>query len=173
MTKLTKSSNETIINKIYEIRDLKVMLDSDLADLYEVETKVLNQAVKRNINRFPQDFMFQLTKKEYENLRSQLVTFNKIDGKGNFRKYMPYVFTEQGVAMLSGILKSERAVAVNIAIMRAFVSIKNVLTSAHELQNSIDYLRYELLAMKAQDRQRDEKIEYLLTALDQMIESGK
>jgi hypothetical protein len=170
MTKLTKSNNEHIINKIYQIRDQKVMLDSDLANLYEVETKVLNQAVKRNIDRFPEDFMFQLTKKEYENLRSQIVTFEDLDGKGRFRKYLPYVFTEQGVAMLSGILKSERAIKVNIAIMRAFVRIKNIINSKQELQNSIDFLRYELLVMKAQNKQRDEKIEYLLTALDQMIE---
>ncbi len=169
---ITEIENSIITNKIYQIRDLKVMLDSDLAELYEVEVKVLNQAVKRNIQRFPKDFMFQLTVKDYESLRSQIVTFEKQDGKGRFRKYMPYVFTEQGVAMLSGILKSERAVAVNIAIMRAFVSIKNVLTSTHEIQNSIDFLRYELLAMKVENRERDEKIDYLLSALEEMMGEG-
>ncbi len=107
---------EVIERKIYLIRGHKVMLDSDLAELYGVPVKVLNQAVRRNISRFPEDFMFQLTKEEYDSLRSQFVTLNT--GRGKHRKYLPYVFTEQGVAMLSSVLRSERAIQVNIAIMK-------------------------------------------------------
>ena len=103
---------------IYEIRGQKVMLDRDLADLYGVELRSLNQAVKRNIGRFPHDFMFQLTDEEWKNLRSQIVTFNK-----DIRKYKPYAFTEQGVSMLSSVINSERAIEVNINIMRAFVKL--------------------------------------------------
>ena len=105
-------------NLIYEIRGYKVMIDSDLADLYEIKTKVLNQAVKRNRTRFPANFMFQLTKEEWECLRSQIVTSNT--GRGG-RRILPYVFTEQGVAMLSSVLNSERAIQVNIQIMNTFV----------------------------------------------------
>lgn len=109
-----------IQNLIYEIRGYRVMLDSDLAALYEVETRVLNQAVKRNMERFPHDFMFQVTKEEFNNLISQNVTSNKW---GGVRK-LPYVFTEQGVAMLSGILKSRKAIETNIQIMRTFVKMR-------------------------------------------------
>src|SRR5580692_3011749 len=120
----------SIQNRIYEIRGERVMLDRDLAALYETETKVFNQAVKRNIDRFPEDFMFQLTKEEYDglslqietlekgqSLRSQFVTSNSRGGA----RYLPYAFTEQGVAMLSGVLHSDKAISMNIAIMRAFV----------------------------------------------------
>ena len=111
----------TLQSKIYEIRNLKVMLDFDLAELYEIETRVLNQAVKRNIKRFPYDFMFQLTLEEWGNMSSQIVTtFSSTRPK----KAVPYAFTEQGVAMLSGILNSDIAINVNIAIMRTFVMIR-------------------------------------------------
>lgn len=106
---------------IYTVRGQKVMLDSDLAQLYGVLTKNLNKAVKRNIERFPQDFMFQLTKEEYQNLRFQNGTSKSAHGG---RRYMPYVFTEQGVAMLSSVLESKQAIAVNIQIMRTFVQVK-------------------------------------------------
>ena len=106
---------------IYTVREQKVMLDSDLAQLYGVLTKNLNKAVKRNIERFPQDFMFQLTKEEYQNLRFQNGTSKSAHGG---RRYMPYVFTEQGVAMLSSVLESKQAIAVNIQIMRTFVQVK-------------------------------------------------
>ena len=111
-----------IQNLIYEIRGHKVMLDSDLARLYEVETKHLNRAVKRNIERFPSNFMFQLTKEEYDcfKLRCQIVT----SPKGGGRQYLPYVFTEQGVAMLSSVLTSKRAIQVNIQIMNTFVQMR-------------------------------------------------
>lgn len=121
-----------IERRIYLIRGKKVMLDSDLAELYGVPTKVFNQAVKRNIARFPDDFMFQLNKIEDDALRSQIVTLKPV-GRGQHRKYLPYVFTEQGVAMLSSVLNSERAIEVNIAIMRAFVKLRELLESNEEL----------------------------------------
>lgn len=132
---------ETIQTKIYEIRGQKVMLDSDLADLYDVETKNLNLAVKRNIKRFPPDFMFQLTKPEWDVLRLQIETSK---GRGGTR-YMPYALTEQGVAMLSGILNSDKAIETNIAIMRAFVFVrqyalthKDLTEKLQELENKYD-----------------------------------
>ena len=121
----------SIQNRIYELRGERVMLDRDLAALYETEIKVLNQSVKRNSQRFPPDFMFQLSKEELDSLRFQFETLEK--GKGKHSKYLPYVFTEQGVAMLSGVLKSEKAVLVNLAIMRAFVKLRLILESNKEL----------------------------------------
>ena len=112
---------DIIKNKIYEIRGLRVMLDRDLAQMYGVETKVLNQAVRRNIERFPEDFMFTLSKEEC--LRSQIVTLN--EARGHHLKYMPLAFTEQGVAMLSSVLRSRTAIEINISIMRAFVVMRN------------------------------------------------
>jgi hypothetical protein len=126
---------EKIENKIYLIRSQKVMLDRDLAELYGVETKVMIQAVKRNISRFPGDFMFQLSKEEFENLRSHFVT-----SSWGGRRYRPYLFTEQGVAMLSSVLKSKRAVDVNIAIMRTFVKIRRMAGSYKDLARRIERL---------------------------------
>jgi phage regulator Rha-like protein len=126
---------ELIERKIYLIRDKKVMLDSDLAKLYDVETKVLNQAVKRNIARFPEDFMFQLNKEEASELsRSQIVTLKR----GQNIKYLPHAFTENGVAMLSSILNSERAIQVNIQIMRTFTKIRKMLASHKDLKQKIE-----------------------------------
>ncbi len=122
---------EIIEKKIYLIRGEKVMLDSDLAELYGAETFNLNKAVKRNIDRFPEDFMFQLSKEEAESLRFQ-IGMSKESGRGG-RRYLPYVFTEQGVAMLSSVLNSDRAVKVNIEIMRAFVKLRQMLASNAEL----------------------------------------
>ena len=127
-----------IQNLIYEIRGYKVMLDSDLAALYEVETKVLNQAVKRNLERFPADFMFQLTVEEFKILRSQNVT----SPKGGGRQYLPYVFTEQGVAMLSGILKSQKAIKVNIQILRTFVRLRQFAIENKELAQRLSELEH-------------------------------
>lgn len=126
---------DVIERKIYFVREQKVMLDSDLAKLYDVETRVLNQAVKRNLTRFPEDFMFQLTKEEFENLKSQFVT----SSSGNYggRRKLPYVFTEQGVAMLSSVLNSERAVQVNIGIMRAFVNMRKVLLTNEDVSKKL------------------------------------
>lgn len=129
-----------IQNLIYEINGQKVMLDSDLAKLYEVETKRLNEAVKRNNERFPKDFMFQLRKEEWQNLRSQFATFNE-----DKRKYSPYVFTEQGVAMLSSVLNSKQAIAVNIQIMRVFVQVKQFALTNKELTIRLDELEHKFI----------------------------
>ena len=118
------------------LRRQKVMLDADLAGLYGVETRVLVQAVKRNLERFPEDFMFQLSREEYDNLRSQSVTSSDWGG----RRYPPYAFTEQGVAMLSSVLRSRRAVQVNIEIMRAFIRLRQMLASHAELARKLDAL---------------------------------
>lgn len=123
---------ERITQAILLIRGHKVMLDSDLAELYGVATKVLIQAVKRNIDRFPEDFMFQLTEQELGNLRSQFVT-----SSWGGRRYPPYAFTEQGVAMLSSVLRSDRAIHVNIEIMRAFVRLRRMLASNAELARKL------------------------------------
>ena len=127
---------EMIEKKILLIRGEKVMLDADIAELYGVETKMLVRAVKRNIDRFPSDFMIQLNRKEFENLRFQFGTSSRWGG----RRYLPYAFTEQGVAMLSSVLNSERAVKVNIEIMRAFVRLRQMLASNAELARKLDAL---------------------------------
>ncbi|WP_333655517.1 ORF6N domain-containing protein [Dissulfurispira sp.] len=128
---------EMIEKKILMIRGEKVMLDSDLAELYGVPTRRLNEQVRRNISRFPDDFMFQLTSEETENLRSQFATSSS--GHGG-RRYLPYVFTEQGVAMLSSVLNSERAIEVNIHIMRAFVKLREMVASHKDLAKRFDDL---------------------------------
>ena len=124
---------EMITSKIYLIRGQKVMLDRGLAELYGVETRVLKQAVKRNIARFPVDFMFELSRAEFDNLRSQIV----ISSWGGIR-YRPMAFTEQGVAMLSSVLNSERAVQVNIQIMRAFTKLRQMLATHEDLRRKIE-----------------------------------
>ena len=124
---------ELIQSKIYEIRGQKVMLDRDLAELYQVETRVLNQAVKRNIDRFPEDFMFRLTKEEC--LRSQIVILNMEQGK--HLKYMPNAFTEMGVAMLSSVLRSNMAIQVNINIMRVFTAVRQLIANTPTDKNSV------------------------------------
>ncbi len=126
---------ERIERSILILRGQKVLLDADLANLYDVETKVLLQAVKRNPNRFPNDFMFQLTDQEFRNLRSQFVT-----SSWGGRRYAPYVFTEQGVAMLSSVLNSPSAIAVNIEIMRAFVRLREMIAGNKELAKRLDEL---------------------------------
>ena len=126
---------EVIKNKIFEIRGFKVMLDFDLASMYEIDTKVLKQSVRRNLKRFPIDFMFELSKVEFENLRSQIVT----SSYGGLR-YMPFAFTEQGIAMLSSVLKSDRAIEINISIMRTFVTIRQFSQNYAELKTKIDQI---------------------------------
>ena len=126
---------ERIAQSILLIRNQKVMLDTDLAALYGVETKVLVQAVKRNLDRFPADFMFQLTKQEFDDLRSQIVT-----SSWGGRRYPPYAFTEQGVSMLSSVLRSKRAIQVNIEIMRAFVQLRRMLASQADLARKLAVL---------------------------------
>lgn len=143
---------ERIERAILLIRGQRVMLDHDLAALYEVPTKVLVQAVKRNLSRFPADFLFQLTWEETQGLRSQFVTLNKSSpdkvkspGRGQHRKYAPHAFTEQGVAMLSSVLRSKRAVHVNVEIMRAFVRMRQILAAHADLARKLDALekRYD------------------------------
>jgi len=135
---------QVIQNKIYEIRGQRVMLDRDLSELYQVTTSALNQAVKRNAKRFPTDFMFRLTDAETENWKSQIVITNSV--KMGLRQN-PYAFTEQGVAMLSGLLNSDVAIQANIVIMRAFVSMRNYLSQQSALPESTDFLRKQLLAL--------------------------
>ena len=143
---------QTIQNKIYEIRGQQVMLDFDLAALYQVETKVLKQAVRRNIERFPEDFMFEISNEEYnslkDSLRSQIVTSNK----GDIR-YMPFAFTEMGVAMLSSVLRSGSAIQVNIAIMRAFVAMRNYLTQASQHSAELAEMRSRLQLIEHEVRE--------------------
>lgn len=130
----------TIQSKIYEIRSFKVMLDFNLAEMYGVETKTLKRAVNRNIERFPGDFMFQITREEYNSLRYQIGTLEKGQGRGRYAKYLPYAFTEQGVAMLSSVLNSEKAINVNIAIIRTFVVIRQYALNYKELEAKIKKL---------------------------------
>ena len=135
---------QLIQSKIYEIRGRKVMLDRDLAELYQVTTGNLNKAVKRNLKRFPPDFMFQLTAEEWEALRFQIGILK--NGRGEHTKYLPYAFTEQGLAMLSGILNSDIAINVNISIMRAFVAIRQMIASPKT--NKIDELEKRMDAIE-------------------------
>lgn len=132
---------DKIKSSIYEVRGQRVMLDSDLAELYEVEVSQLKRQVRRNIDRFPADFMFELTREEYYSLRCQNGTIK--NGRGQHSKYLSFAFTEEGVAMLSGMLKSKTAVQVNINIMRAFVAIRHAVASMH-----LSDLRYEQLSHK-------------------------
>ena len=155
---LVIAQNREIQNMIYAIRDKQVMVDSDLAMLYQVETKVFNQAVKRNLNRFPENFRFQLTEEEYENLRSQIVTSSENTHGG--RRYMPYVFTEQGIAMLSAVLKSDVAVEVSIKIMNSFVEMRRFLLSNKEMFARLD--RVELKQLET-DKKLEEVFNYIAT----------
>ena len=163
---------QSIQNRICEIRGERVLLDKDLAALYEVETKALNLAVKRNIKRFPKDFMFQLSKEEIEDLRLQIETLEKGEnplrlqnetskGRGGTR-YLPYAFTEQGVAMLSGILNSDKAINMNIAIMRAFVEVRKVLLRQSDLKEQLKEIRERLGEHDTQLNQIYDAMENLL-----------
>jgi hypothetical protein len=149
---------EDIEQRIYFIRGVKVMLDRDLASLYEVETKVLKRNVKRHIKRFPADFMFELSYQEFMNLRRQFGTSNR----GGTR-YMPMAFTEQRLAMLSGILNSDRAVEVNIQIMRVFVKLRQMVLDHAELKRELEELR----------NQTDERFQVVFTVLDKLVNEGE
>ena len=208
---------ETIRSRIHEIRGARVMLDFDLAQMYGVETRVLNQAVKRNIERFPEDFMFQLTKGEWEILRSQIVTANLTEnqtddalrsqiatiksgdnqendalrsqivtiknGRGEHKKYMPYAFTELGVAMLSSVLRSPLAIQVNIGIMRAFVEMRRRVSAVSDAQSDLAQLRkdFEELKQDIEDMLRDQndinestraQLDAISTALSELQSNG-
>lgn len=159
-------------NRIYEIRGERVMLDRDLAALYEVETRVFNQAVKRNIDRFPEDFMFRLTRQEWDSLKHQVELTEQTMSSQIVMTYpgkrpnaaLPYVFTEQGVAMLSGVLNSSRAVKMNIAIMRAFVEIRRVLIRESDLKEQLKQIKDRLGEHDAQLNQIYDALENLLDA---------
>lgn len=165
---------QSLQNRIYEIRGQRVILDKDIAQLYEIETKVLNQSVKRHIERFPEDFMFQLTNDEIDSLnfqimdlnkdsirsRSQIVTLNTT--RGTNIKYLPLAFTEQGVAMLSGIINSKKAINMNIAVMRAFVELRRVLLIKTDFKHQLDEIKERLGGHDAQLTQIYEAIENIL-----------
>ncbi len=158
MSKEITITEESVINKIYIIRDQKVMLDKDLAELYDVTTGNLNKAVGRNIKRFPEDFMFELTKEEFDNLKSQF----EISSWGGTRK-MPKAFTEQGVAMLSGVLHSDRAIMVNIQIMRAYSKMREMLTDNLGLKLEIEEIKKKL-------SNHSKNIELVFNYLDELID---
>jgi hypothetical protein len=176
----------SIQNRIYEIRGERVMLDRDLAALYETETKVLNLAVKRNLQRFPSDFMFQLTKEEFDAIRFQIETLDNKDhplrlqnetldndpslrlqfetsNKRGGTRYMPYAFTEQGIAMLSGVLHSEKAINMNIAIMRAFVDIRRIILSHNDL-------REQLREIKEKMGEHDVQLNHIYDAMENLLD---
>lgn len=155
---------EHITRSILVLRGQRVLLDAELAALYGVEIRVLVQAVKRNWTRFPEDFMFQLSAAEWTALRSHLVTLKT--GRGRHRKYLPYAFTEQGVAMLSSVLKSGRAITVNIQIMRAFVRMRELLASNKELASRLDELEASLEKTLAA---HDQAIAAILSAIRQLM----
>jgi phage regulator Rha-like protein len=146
---------ELIASKIYLIRNTKVMLDRDLAELYGVETKRLKEQVRRNIERFPQDFMFELTKDEYQALRSQIATLKK----GQHSKYTPFAFTEHGVLMLSSILNSERAIQVNIQVVRAFVKLREMMVTHEDLKRKIESM----------EKKYDEQFQIVFEAIKQLL----
>ncbi|MFN2431190.1 MAG: ORF6N domain-containing protein, partial [Cryomorphaceae bacterium] len=157
MSKEISIPDEVLMNKIYMVNDIKVMLDSDLAELYQVETKVLNQAVKRNSERFPEDFMFQLTDEQWNNLKSQNVT-----SSWGGRRTLPYVFTEQGVAMLSSVLNSTVAINVNIQIIRVFTKMREMLLTNKDLLLEMEEIRKKVSG-------QDKKIELIFSYLKQFI----
>jgi phage regulator Rha-like protein len=157
---------QVIHNKIYDIKEEKVMLDFDLAALYEVETKVFNQAVKRNLDLFPIDFMFQLSFDEYQSLRSQIVTLKK-SGRGQHSKYLPFAFTEHGVAMVASVLKSEKARKMNIAIVRAFIALRKQAIQNKELIEILNQLRNKV---DAHDEQFNQIYETLENMLDEQVD---
>ena len=157
-TEISLIPDDVVINKIYFIRNQKVMLDRDLAELYSVETKRLNEQVKRNLSRFPEDFMFQLSEIEFQNLKSQFAT----SSWGGIRK-LPYVFTEHGVLMLSSVLNSEKAIQTNIQIMRIFTKIRQMLVDTTELRLDVETIKKKI-------ENQGKNIELVFQYLDELIE---
>ena len=169
--------SKSIQNRIYELRGERVMLDFDLAALYETETRIFNQAVKRNIKRFPKDFMFQLTRQEWANLKSQIVisSSQNINNQSNINmssqivmtskrpsSAIPYAFTEQGVAMLSGVLNSDKAIQMNVAIMRAFVEVRKILLQQSDIKEQLKELKERVGGHDVQLSQIYDALENLL-----------
>lgn len=149
---------QPIQSKIYEIRGQRVMLDFDLAELYQVETRALKQAVRRNIERFPKDFMFEITEPEYNYLKNSLTSQIVISNERGGRRYMPFAFTEQGVAMLSSVLRSRTAIQVNIAIMRAFVAMRNYITTTTTVTAELSEIRARLALLERADEDNAEAV---------------
>ena len=166
----TETTQFDIKSMIFVVRNQQVMIDSDLAILYQVETKRLNEAVKRNIARFPEEFRFQLTAEETESLRSQFATLNENDGRGKHRKYLPYVFTEQGIAMLSAVLRSDVAIQVSISIMKSFVEMRRFIANNALLFERISTV--ELRQLEYQ-KQTDEKLEQIFEYISEHEESSQ
>ena len=166
----SEQSVPDIRNMIYTVRNQQVMLDNDLAKLYQVETKRLNEAVKRNIARFPEEFRFQLNEEETEFLRSQFATLNENDGRGKHRKYLPYVFTEQGIAMLSAVLRSDTAIQTSIVIMKSFVEMRHFMAD-----NSILFERISAIELKqlTYQKQTDKKLEQVFEFISEHEESNQ
>lgn len=151
-----------ITNKVYRIRGVQVMLDFDLAELYGVENRTLKQQVRRNMDRFSDDFVFELTKEERDSLRSQIVILEN-KGRGKYTKYMPFAFSEQGVAMLSSVLKSQQAIDVNIQIMRVFVKMRSLIASHKEILEKIEKL-------EAMDDEQNAHIRKIYEMIKELIE---
>ena len=171
MNELTNTLT-SIENKIYTIRGLQVMLDGDLALLYGIETKVFNQALKRNIKRFPMEFRFQITKEEYKNLRSQSVTLSSIEDWGKHSKYLPYVFTEQGVSMLSAVLKSKTAIDVSIKIMDSFVNMRKLINSSNLYTEQLKTIEKRQLSYEIKSDENFDKIFKALESNDTTQSQG-
>lgn len=168
--KKTMIPDEVVINKIYLIRDQKVMLDSDLAELYGVETRRLKEQVRRNKIRFPEHFMFELTREEYnEILRSQNATL----GHGTYSKYLPFAFTEHGVLMLSNILKSEQAITMSIRIIDIFVKLREVSTNRTELKLEIEQIKRAIAKQSNRQDNQDKNIELVFQYLDELNDKIK
>jgi hypothetical protein len=161
MNKTTTLPEKTLFKKIHLIRDQKVLFDFDLASLYGVETRVLKQAVKRNAERFPEDFMLELSPEEWKSLRSQFVILKS--GRGQHSKYPPMAFTEQGVAMLSSVLNSPRAIAINIQIMRVFVKMRQMIISYKDLLEKIEKL-------EASDLEQNKHIRNIYNLIKELLE---
>ena len=149
---------QIIQNKIFEVRGCRVMLDLHLAELYQVETRTLKQAVRRNIERFPSDFMFEITESEYNYLKNSMTSQIVISNERGGRRYMPFAFTEQGVAMLSSVLRSETAIQVNIAIMRAFVAMRNYITTTTQITAELSEIRAKLALLERADEDNAEAV---------------
>jgi hypothetical protein len=170
MSKILAITDETVINKIYPIRGKKVILDRDLAEMYGVETRRLNEQVKRNVKRFPADFMFQLTEQELEDWMSQNATSNK--ERMGLRK-LPYAFTEQGVAMLSSVLNSETAIEVNIQIIRIFTRIREVFLTHKDVLLKMEQLEKKILQQDEKTNKHEDEIQLIFNALKQLLNPPK
>jgi hypothetical protein len=164
MAKSIGISEELIVNKIYQIRGQKVMLDRDLAEMYGVETRRLKEQVKRNVERFPQHYMFELTQEEYESLRSQNATLKR----GEHSKYLPYVFTEHGVLMLSNVLKSSRAIETSIKIIDVFIRLREMIVNHKDILLKLEQIDKKIINLGLDIKSHDGEIETLFELVDEI-----